>query len=250
MKIIEDIADKHPFLFPDNRKMVFSGILTFIICFLLFQFVDRPIALSMQSLPPDITAPFSYITRLGKPTISLVTFGVLFLLFYTASGLKRWAKHYRCLRKYAWIFLFIFISIVVSGLITDLLKIIFARYRPAMFCEAGKYGFIFFKFSPARILSFPSGHANTIFAFMTALFLIAPRYRFACFIFASLIASSRVITGAHFPSDVVAGAYLGVIIPLYLKGLFLFLGIDIFGKKREEKLGMSCTTNKIKKRVL
>ena len=223
------VPQKNPF--PSSWRIFVSGILSLGVCLLLFLYIDRPAALAMHALDPAITGFFIHVTRLGKSTAYLVTFGVLFLLLYPASKIKRWQEYHRRLRKYALCFLFLFISIAASGLLTDFLKVIFARYRPVMLYEAGKYGFTFFKFSPASMLSFPSGHANTIFAFMTALYLIVPRYRFVYFTIAVLVAASRVIIGAHFPSDVIAGAYLGVVTTLYLKGLFLSWGMDIFNKK-------------------
>jgi len=220
---------KHPF--PNSKKIIVPGVLTLVVILFFIIFFDRQIALYMCILNPSVVKLSRFLTRFGKSTAYLVTFGVLFLLLYPASRLKRWEKHHRRLSKYAWCFLFLFISIAASGLLVDILKVIFARYRPVMLYEAGKYGFTFFKFSPASMLSFPSGHANTIFAFMTALYLIVPRYRFIYFTIAVLVAASRVIIGAHFPSDVIAGAYLGVVTTLYLKGLFLSWGMDIFNKK-------------------
>lgn len=220
---------KHPF--PNSKKIIVPGVLTLVVTLFFIIFLDRQIALYMRIISPSVVELSRFLTHFGESTAYLVTFGVLFLLLYPASRLKRWEKHHRRLRKYAWCFLFLFISIAASGLLTDFLKVIFARYRPVMLYEAGKYGFTFFKFSPASMLSFPSGHANTIFAFMTALYLIVPRYRFIYFTIAVLVAASRVIIGAHFPSDVIAGAYLGVVTTLYLKGLFLSWGMDIFNKK-------------------
>ncbi len=220
---------------PEVKKIVVSGIIVFATCVISIVFVDRPVAVTVCTLDHTITGFFSYVTHLGESTAYLVTFGILFLLLYPASRMKRWKAYRWRLRKYAWVSLFLFVSIAVSGLLTDILKVIFARYRPVMLYETGKYGFTFFKFSPARMLSFPSGHANTIFAFMTALYLTAPRFRFLCFAIAALVAASRVIIGAHFPSDVIAGAYLGVVTTLYLKGVFLSLGIDIFSKRGAAK---------------
>jgi len=60
--------------------------------------------------------------------------------------------------------------------------------------------------------SFPSGHASN--AFMIAV-LLAGRFRrgrWAIFGVASLVALSRVYLGVHYPSDVIAGACLGLII--------------------------------------
>jgi len=217
--------------FPDKRNILLSGLATFAGCLILILCVDRSLALVMRSMNPSIREFFKFVTIFGKSTAYLILSGLLFIFLYLASKSVKWANYSQLLRKYAWISLFLFASIAVSGLLIDILKVIFARYRPVMLYEAGKYGFTFFKFSPARVLSFPSGHANTIFALMTALCLIVPRYRFIFLAIAILVAANRVIIGAHFLSDVIAGAYLGVITPLYFKAFFLSRGIDIFSKK-------------------
>ncbi len=217
--------------FPDVKKIAASGIIILAICLVSIAFADRTVAVTVRALDHTITGFFSYVTRLGESTAYLVTFGILFLLLYPASRVKRWSEYRQRLRQYAWCFLFLFASIAVSGLLVDILKVVFGRFRPIVFYNTGKYGFTFFKLSPASMLSFPSGHTNTIFAFMTALYLLVPRYRFFYFTIAVLVAASRVIIGAHFLSDVVAGAYLGIITTLYIRGLFLSKGMDIFHKK-------------------
>lgn len=218
-------------VFPDVKKIVVSGIIILSACIVSIAFADRTVAVLVCSLDNTITSFFSHVTRLGESTAYLLTFGVLFLLLYPASRVKWLGKYRQRLSEYAWCFLFLFVSIAASGLLVDILKVIFGRYRPVMLYEAGKFGFTFFKLSPANMLSFPSGHANTIFALMTALYLIVPRYLFFYFTIAVLVAASRVIIGAHFPSDVIAGAYLGTTTTLYLKGFFLSRGMDIFNKK-------------------
>lgn len=65
---------------------------------------------------------------------------------------------------------------------------------------------------PPNFPSFPSGHAMAGFATATVLALSARRGRVAVpvFVGAALVAASRVYLGHHFPSDVLAGAVLGV----------------------------------------
>ncbi|MEU3775126.1 phosphatase PAP2 family protein [Streptomyces sp. NPDC032472] len=58
--------------------------------------------------------------------------------------------------------------------------------------------------------SFPSGHSASAFAFTTGLALHAPLWGAALAPVAVSVAFSRVYTGVHYPSDVVAGAALGV----------------------------------------
>ncbi|CAL9440165.1 hypothetical protein SUDANB120_02223 [Streptomyces sp. enrichment culture] len=58
--------------------------------------------------------------------------------------------------------------------------------------------------------SFPSGHSASAFAFATGLALHAPALGAAVAPVAASVAFSRVYTGVHYPSDVAAGAALGV----------------------------------------
>ncbi|MFE9930849.1 bifunctional phosphatase PAP2/diacylglycerol kinase family protein [Streptomyces sp. NPDC005533] len=58
--------------------------------------------------------------------------------------------------------------------------------------------------------SFPSGHSASAFAFTAGLALESPGWAAALAPVAASVAFSRVYTGVHYPSDVVAGAALGV----------------------------------------
>jgi undecaprenyl-diphosphatase len=57
--------------------------------------------------------------------------------------------------------------------------------------------------------SFPSGHATTAAAGAYALSAMWPGGRMACALLAALITCSRAYLGAHYPSDLLAGALLG-----------------------------------------
>lgn len=60
--------------------------------------------------------------------------------------------------------------------------------------------------------SFPSGHATFFFAMATALYLYDKKWGIGFFIAAALMGTSRVIAGIHYPSDIVGGALVGVIV--------------------------------------
>lgn len=68
--------------------------------------------------------------------------------------------------------------------------------------------------------SFPSGHATNAFAVATASGVLWPTTLWAMAPVAFLVAGSRVVLGVHFPSDVVGGAFLGIL----LGGLLGFAG--------------------------
>jgi undecaprenyl-diphosphatase len=58
--------------------------------------------------------------------------------------------------------------------------------------------------------SFPSGHTASSFAAATALATFYPNATPLVFTLASLVGASRVHLGHHFPSDVTAGAVIGI----------------------------------------
>jgi decaprenylphosphoryl-5-phosphoribose phosphatase len=62
-------------------------------------------------------------------------------------------------------------------------------------------------------LSFPSAHATSSFAVATAMTRVAPEAG-VVFLLAALLALGRPYLGMHYPSDVLAGALLGVALGL------------------------------------
>lgn len=59
--------------------------------------------------------------------------------------------------------------------------------------------------------SFPSGHMTVFTAFLAAVWLVYPRYRSIAAGFGLILAVALVATDYHFISDVIAGAYLGLV---------------------------------------
>ena len=123
------------------------------------------------------------------------------------ARLRKWAEP---LRAFAFIPGFIFVSVSVSGLLADALKVLVGRTRPKLLFASGTYDFTWFGLR-ADHWSFPSGHATTVAALATALWCLWPRPVWLYAAAAAVIAVSRVVTGEHFPSDVIAGAAIGVV---------------------------------------
>jgi undecaprenyl-diphosphatase len=102
----------------------------------------------------------------------------------------------------------VFLTVVLAGAIADLLaelgKALIDRHRPFE-TQLGP---------PTSTHSFPSGHAATAFACATVLASLAPRWRVPFFVLAALIAVSRIYNGVHYPTDVLGGSALGVLVGL------------------------------------
>ena len=60
--------------------------------------------------------------------------------------------------------------------------------------------------------SFPSSHAVNNFAAAVFFSILFPKYKWALFTVAFLLALSRVYTGVHYPSDIIGGALIGSIL--------------------------------------
>lgn len=66
--------------------------------------------------------------------------------------------------------------------------------------------------APMDRYSFPSGHTLHAASFSTMLLMLESALGLVALLFACLVAASRVILGLHYPSDVVVGAAIGVVL--------------------------------------
>src|SRR5205823_7007912 len=66
----------------------------------------------------------------------------------------------------------------------------------------------------------PSGHSTTAFAAAFAIGAVWPRARIPMWTYAAIIAASRVVITAHYPSDVAAGAVVGVFGAIFVRNWF------------------------------
>lgn len=165
-----------------------------------YVWMDVPVAVYCKGVDPRVLNVFEWISPWGESTWYLVA----------AFGLFLYYRQFRPNPLHANRALFVFASVAVSGIATLLVKLIFGRFRPILFFTEGLYGYNFFH--PSEDMnSFPSGHATTALALAFALSRLFPRYRIAFFFFGLTVAASRTITTAHFLSDTVAGAWIGIV---------------------------------------
>jgi membrane-associated phospholipid phosphatase len=114
---------------------------------------------------------------------------------------------------------FIFCAVAVPTLVTEVLKYSVGRGRPFVGGEANAFHFSHFAGNPAYY-SFPSGHATTAFALAFAVSVVWPKARVAMAVYAIVIAATRLVLVAHHPSDVVAGALVGIVGAMFVRYWF------------------------------
>ncbi len=151
---------------------------------------------------------FVDITRLGSSSwyfaISIIGFGVVYL----NNGLSFIKVEKQ--KKISNFFISSFFYILIVGIVTQVLKHIVGRPRPNHTNFEDSFGFNFFTFD-SNFHSFPSGHSSTIFIVCFILIATFPKLKYFFYFLASVIALSRVVVGAHFFTDIVAGAILALI---------------------------------------
>lgn len=191
------------------RALVWAVCLM-IICGILMIWVDRPLALFFKAhadtMPIRMAAT---VTDLGKAWGWLIGSAAVFLL-------SRFVWRRTVLTTQAG---FVFTCIVVSGLTADAIKAVLGRARPKLLFLDGEYGFSFWRLG-ADVTSFPSGHATSAIALALSLAVVLPKFRYPLIGLGVLLAFSRVLTAAHYLSDVVAASALAAATVVLVKMAF------------------------------
>ncbi len=193
-----------------KKSHIFYLLLTAVLLFVSYLFVDRELALALS---PIRKQHFWFSLFHGMQYIDVFNYIIPVILVYLIVMLAIKKHKIRFNR-----FLFSFsVSIYAAGLVTRILKIIFGRYWPETFLnnnlsfiKDGVYRFTFFNIH-REYQSFPSSHSAAIFAAMTILWIYYPKLRILSFVMCLIVVIGLLGCNYHFLSDIIAGAYVGLL---------------------------------------
>lgn len=206
--------------------LLFIAVATAILVVMSIDTVDRPLALFFHARNPELRSLFDFTGRLGLTYGYLTIFGLAFVALHWGSVLPRLRRFALPLRALSAVPAFLFLSIAASGVIVDVLKVVFGRPRPKLLFQSDVYGFAWLGWRPDH-WSFPSGHTATIVALMTALWYLWPQHLLFYILVAAIVSVSRVVVGAHYLADTLAGALVAVLTTRYVARIFAKGGIDL-----------------------
>lgn len=142
----------------------------------------------------DVVLPF--ITRLCNNGEIWILIGVVLLFF----------------KKYRKFGVFVLVGMLLGSLIgNEILKPIIARPRPCHIYEMLPEMLV----DIPKSYSFPSGHTTSSVISATVLIMANKKFSFFAVPLAFLIAFSRMYLFVHFPTDILGGIVLGVLIGLF-----------------------------------
>ena len=136
-----------------------------------------------------------------------------FALGLLLAGIAWW----RGSKKWTRIFLAMLIALAIAGLAGRVIKISTGRARPSVKTEEVWEGPRF----SSKFHAFPSGHVAASTAFFAVLLFANWRIGLACLPIPLLIGFSRMYVAAHYLSDVVFAAVLGILCAILVNCFFL-----------------------------
>lgn len=199
-----------------QKTIVYGGI-TLALYIIFFLFLDKEISIYVNTHLSG-----TLIQQIGTQ-ISSLAFGdyyrlILALCFIliiinalTGFLSKKWTKY----------LLYICVSLCIAIVLGDGIKFLMGRYRPIMAFEQDLYGLHFFS-SQWELNSSPSGHSIRAFTLLTCLSLLIRRLTPVFITIAIIIGLSRIIVTAHYPGDVIFGAYIGIFTAVWVYYYFGF----------------------------
>ncbi len=150
----------------------------------------------------------------GRPLFDIVNRGVeimgqgntltvVLLVFYGVG--KYFNKRLYEAAKYS------LVGFIASGLVAQILKHLIGRGRPKLTVHLDPLVFIGPTFQK-QYVSLPSGHAAAAFCIAYIFSKYFPRYKVIFYLLAVSVGLHRMEELAHFPSDILAGAFIGLIV--------------------------------------
>ena len=183
--------------FPNIFKLKISHLLVLIAVLALMALFDGELVLALGALGAgrsEFLARAGY--WLGHGAVQVIFVG---LIWYLGRRLARPALKTAGLQALA--------AFALSGLSTQLLKHLIGRPRPRLWSQGVTH------FGPTLaegLDSFPSGHTATAVAVALVLSFRYPGLAPLLWVWASFVAAARLLSGSHYPLDVLGGVLLGL----------------------------------------
>ncbi len=170
---------------------------------------DGMISQWAQGLPGGVVTFNERITDFGTFSWMIYGSGSIVIIAYILHRVVR-SDGFSSKAKTAWrLALYFFVTIGSASALVHLLKLIIGRARPELFLDYGAHSLTPFA-NEWLFESFPSGHSAAVGSFFGAFAMLAPRLRIVFALGALTIGITRVVVGAHYPSDVAAGLLVGL----------------------------------------
>lgn len=190
------------------RNSIIFTIIVIVIEYLLYQFSDRWIAQTMATVK---SGHIFMIASVASAYLSQFFWSTFLSIGLVIAAIK--LNHHRD-SLWAKKVLFVVLSVTCTMLIGFTLRFMLGRYHPLMLVQHNVFGFQFFG-RTWDVSSMPSFYNYYIFALMFSLAALFRRYGIVFTFFAVIVGFSRILLSMHFISDVILGAYLGVLVSVW-----------------------------------
>ncbi|MBQ0013472.1 MAG: phosphatase PAP2 family protein [Proteobacteria bacterium] len=197
------------------RLLCFACVVVLALIFAGIYWFDEPLFMWFRNFNYSI---FKYVGDLFDAANWLLVFGGLTVFVYMKKVIKagnvkfnKWfnIKNFLLNMKTTNVFL-IFCAVLSASVIGEFFKVCIGRYRPVFYEALGITGFNPFSVDWA-FNSMPSGHTLAAFAGLVMVGMLKPKYKWLTWTCAIIIGLSRIAVGAHWPTDVIFGAFIGMV---------------------------------------
>lgn len=204
------------------QRLAIAAALAVTVFLIVMYVADAAAIRTVDRMPRWVVWCLDEITDFGKSGWFLWPLGILFLALAALPSLPRVPQ--LVLTSVMVRVGYLFAAVGVPGLVVTIVKRMIGRARPGVGGSLDPFLFSPFKWT-AAYAGLPSGHSTTAFAVLVAFGTLWPHARAVLWIYAALIAVSRVAVKAHYPSDVLAGAVAGAVGALIVRRWFALRGL-------------------------
>jgi len=204
-----------------TKWLAWGGAITAVLVVFGIAWFDKPLYVLLRHLDSPI---WQFFDSVFDAKIWLILTGVLLVLVFAKKSVDSGIKYKNVKNKFSVITVakdfmkkvrtnyafLIFSSVLSACFVVNIIKVIVGRFRPIFFEALGVTGFRPFSFEWA-FNSMPSGHSAATFAGLVMVGMLAPKYKSLTWTLAIIIGVSRIACGAHWPTDVILGAFIGMV---------------------------------------